>query len=284
MNKIIDGIQIAHAITDDITRKTDKLKKAGVTLKLAVILVGNDKASLSFIKKKKQLAGRVGIDFELHHLSEETSQEEVIESINTVQADSAVTSVIVQLPLPKHINKRAVLEAVAPEKDVDCLTSANLGKLTAGMPFIIPPTAGAIMEIIKRENIETAGKHIVVIGRGELVGKPISIILSQNSATLSVCNRQTPDLSEFTLKADIIISGTGVPHLVKKEMVKKEVIIIDAGTSFKGKKLLGDVDFDNVRQIASKITPVPGGVGPITVAKLLENCVTLYEDIHSDVI
>lgn len=279
-NKKIDGIAIAQAISDEVREKTTALREAGVVLKLAVVLVGNDKASLSFIKKKKELAKQVGIDFELLHLPEEISEKEVISAIESLQDRNDVTGLIVQLPLPKHISKRNILEVVAPHKDVDCLTSCNLGKLTAGIPWIIPPTAGAIIEIIEREGIQVAGKHVVVIGRGELVGKPVSILLSQESATLSVCNRQTKDISLFTKQADIIISGAGVPRLVTDDMVSEGVIIIDAGTSFEGKKLYGDVDYDAVRHKAEKITPVPGGVGPITVAKLLENCVTLYQDIN----
>lgn len=273
---LLDGKVVSEKRIEKTKEDVRALNEKNHFLKLAVVLVGNNEASLSFIKKKKELAARVGIDFELFHFDDDIPENTLIENIYFINQQKDITGLIVQLPLPRGLNKRRVLDAVDPKKDVDCLTSRNLGFLAAGNAFFYPPTAAAVLEIMEEYEIDVVGKHVVVIGKGDLVGKPLGILLMQESATISVCNRQTPDLSHFTKQADIIIGAAGVGHLVTAKMVKDNVIIIDAGTSFIDGKLVGDVKFDEVAQKASFITPVPGGVGPVNVAKLLENCVTLY--------
>ena len=280
MNKI-DGKKIANSIIDEVHKDVQKLRTQGIILKLAVVLVGDNKASLSFIKKKEELSKKVGKEFALFTFPKDIKEEELIDKINEIQSQEDITSIIVQLPLPKQLNKRKVLDTLDPNKDVDCLTSYNLGKLAAGITRVMPPTAGAVMEIIERHKITTKGKHIVVVGKGDLVGKPLSILLTQDSATMTVCNKHTENLAHYTRQADIIITATGVPGLISVEMVKEGVVVIDAGTSFIGKKLVGDVAFTEVAEKSELITPVPGGVGPITVAKLLKNCVSLYVDSAS---
>lgn len=273
---LLDGKVVSEKRIEKTKEDVRALNEKNHFLKLAVVLVGNNEASLSFIKKKKELAARVGIDFELFHFDDDIPENTLIENIHFINQQKDITGLIVQLPLPRGLNKRKVLDAVDPKKDVDCLTSRNLGFLAAGNAFFYPPTAAAVLEIMEEYEIDVVGKHVVVIGKGDLVGKPLGILLMQESATISVCNRQTPDLSHFTKQADIIIGAAGVGHLVTAKMVKDNVIIIDAGTSFIDGKLVGDVKFDEVAQKASFITPVPGGVGPVNVAKLLENCVTLH--------
>lgn len=280
---LLDGKKVAADLTVRIKDDVDLLREKGHSLKLAVVLVGSNKASLSFITKKKELAARVGIDFELFHFDESISEKVLLENIEYINNEEDITGIIVQLPLPEHLNKRTILDAVHFHKDVDCLTSTNLGFLTAGNAFFYPPTASAVLEIMKVYNLDIQGKHIVVIGKGDLVGKPLGILLVQDSATLSICNEHTKDLSHFTKQADIIIGAAGVGHLVTKDMVKEGVVIIDAGTAFIDGKLVGDIKFDEVSEVASYITPVPGGVGPVNVAKLLENCVLLYTYFHDTI-
>jgi methylenetetrahydrofolate dehydrogenase (NADP+)/methenyltetrahydrofolate cyclohydrolase len=276
MSKIIDGKKIAQEIFAKLKRKAGILKKQGIALKLAVVLVGEDKASISFIKKKEEACHQIGIDFELFKFFQNIDTEELIEKINIIQNDDKLSAVVVQLPLPKKIDARNVLEIIKPELDVDCLTSFNQGKLTTGMPVILPPTAAACLHLLKKYKINLDGKHVVIVGRGDLVGKPLSIILTQDRNTITACNKYTKNLKNITLQADILITGTGVVNLIKGEMVKKGVIVIDAGTGFKGKKIFGDCEFKSVYEKAKLITPVPGGVGPVTVAKLLENVFDLY--------
>lgn len=275
---LLDGQKIADDLTANIKSDVADLNKDGHALKLAVVLVGNNQASLTFIGKKEKFAKSVGIGFELFHFNEDISEEMLIKNIGFINEQEDITGIIVQLPLPKHITKRHALDAVDPAKDVDCLTAFNLGFVTAGNADIYPPTASAVMEILKEYDINVRGKHVVVIGKGDLVGKPVSILLMKESATLTTCNRQTPDLKHFTTQADIIIGAAGAGHLVTKDMVKDGVVIVDAGTSFIDGKMVGDIKFDEVAEKSSYITPVPGGVGPVNVAKLLQNCVTLYRE------
>lgn len=271
MSKIIDGRKEARAIYTKLKRKAKKLARDDIKLKLAVVLVGDDKASLSFIKKKEEACQEVGIDFELFTFPSNVKEDKLLEKIKVIQNDKDLSGLVIQLPLPKKINTRNILESIKPELDVDCLTSLSQGRLTANMPVVLPPTASACLHLLKKYKVDLVGKHVVIVGRGDLVGKPLSIMLTQDKNTITVCNKHTKNLKDITLQADILISGTGVVHLIKEDMVKKGVVVIDAGTGFRGKKLYGDCDYKFIYEKAKLITPVPGGVGPVTVAKLLEN-------------
>ncbi len=272
---IIDGRKSTKKILSSLKRKITILKKQGRRFKLAVVLVGNDQASLSFIKQKEKSCLRIGIDFELFHFQSDIKTDDLCKKLKIIQEDTTVSALIVQLPLPEHINARQVLENINPKLDVDCLTSFNLGKLTAGIYNILPPTPAAIIYLIKEYKINIKSKHIVIVGKGELVGKPLSILLTQDQNTLTVCNKHTKNLESYTKQADLIISAVGKKDLITGSMVKKDVIIIDAGVNFRGKKIFGDVDFTSVSKKAKFITPTPGGVGPVTVAKLLENILSI---------
>lgn len=280
--KIVDGREIAKAITNKIGIKNKKLAQSGIKVKLAAVLVGNDQASLSFIRKKEELCREVGISFELFKFPVNISEKMLLEKINIIQSDRGLNGLIIQLPLPKKINTRNVLEAIREEIDVDCLTSKNLGLLTAGIPIILPPTSAAIMEIIDRYNIKYQRKHIVLVGRGELVGKPLGVILTQKQNTITLCGGNTRNLAKYTKRGDIIISAVGKKNLIKGNMLKEKAVILDAGTVMLNNKLFGDVEYQSAAKKAAIITPVPGGIGPITVAKLLENTLILAKKSNVD--
>lgn len=274
MKKIINGKEISQEIFKKLRRK---IKRQKMSLKLAVVLVGDDKASLSFIRKKEEACENVGINFELFKFPKNIKEKDLFRKLKIIQNDKNLSGLVIQLPLAKHLNTRSVLEGIRPELDVDCLTSYNLGKLTAGMASILPPTAAACLHLIKEYKIDLVGKHVVIVGRGDLVGKPLSILLTQDKNTITVCNKYTKNLKDFTLQADILISATGVVNLIKKEMLSKGVVVLDAGVGFKRNKISGDCDFDDILERVRLITPVPGGIGPVTVAKLLENIVELQK-------
>lgn len=275
MTKIINGTQSAKKLLSQIQRNITILKKQGRHFKLAVVLVGDDKASLSFIRKKEESCKKIGINFELFKFQSNINTDSLCQKIRIIQEDPKLSALVVQLPLPPKVNTRQVLETIDPKLDVDCLTSFNMGKLAAGTYKILPPTPAAILHLIKEYNIDLKRKHIVIVGKGELVGKPLGILLTQDQNTLTICNKFTRNLPFYTRQADILITAVGKANLIKADMVKDGVIIIDAGTSFKGKKLSGDVNFKQVSPKAKMITPVPGGIGPVTVAKLLENILIL---------
>lgn len=271
---IINGQKIAQNILNRLKRQVSVLKKKGVIPKLAVVLVGQDKSSLAYIYQKEKACRKVGIDFKFYQFSKNISTHKLCQKIKNIQRQK-LSGLIVQLPLPRHLNTQTVLDSVAPKIDVDCLTSYNVGKLATGTAELIPPTCGAIMDLLKIYKINLKGKHVVMVGRGDLVGKPLSILLTQKHITLTVCTKFTRNLGKLTKEADILISGVGKPNLIKANMVKRGVVVIDAGFYKRNREIYGDVDFSKVVKKASKITPVPGGVGPMTVAKLLENVVKL---------
>jgi len=278
---IIDGRKIADKIKNRLKKEVEKLKKPPV---LAVILVGNDPASMLYIKIKEKRAREIGIDFQKHNFSQNAKEKEIIYLINKLNSDKNIDAIVVQLPLPNQLNTEKIISSINPKKDADSLTKKSEVK---------PPTVEAVTAIVNYYKINLKEKNIVIVGQGKLVGKPLSKFLEEKKISHAVCNSETKNLGQITKKADIIISATGVPHLVKSNMVKNGVIIVDAGTSVekplaeklkvisqksKGDKLYvitGDVDFENVQKNASYITPPTGGVGPVTVAKLLENVVKL---------
>ena len=278
MGKLIDGKSIAAKIKKENMEMVAMLKKNNITPKLAVILVGNDKPSQTYVNKKKEEAEEIVMDFELYKIDEKIKTEELAEKIQKIQKDNDLSGIIIQLPLPKHIDTKTILNAVRPEFDVDCLTDINQKKIEDGKNTIIPPTPGAIMEILKYLNINVKNKNIVIIGKGILVGKPLAFILKHLGALITVCDSKTPDTKEKCLKADIIITGVGKKDIVRGDMVKSNAIVIDAGNCFVDKKMYGDVNVPEVLEKASFVTPTPGGVGPITVSMLLRNTIIFAQN------
>jgi len=275
MANIINGTQSAKKLLSQIQRKVTMLKQQGRHLKMAVVLVGEDLASLSFIRKKEESCKKIGIAFELFKFQADIDTLSLCQKIKIIQEDPRLSALVVKLPLPPKVNTRQVLEMIDPRLDVDCLTSHNLGKLASGIYKILPPTPAAILHLIKEYNINLQRKHIVIVGKGELVGKPLGILLTQDQNTLTICTKFTKNLGNYTRQADVLITAVGKPNLINASMIKDNIIILDAGTSYKGKKLYGDVNYKQVLEKVKMITPVPGGIGPVTVAKLLENILLL---------
>ena len=279
--KILDGKKIAEKVLVNIQRS---VLRTGLKLKLAAVLVGNDPASLSFIRRKKQACEKVGIGFVLYQFSVNISQKILEKQVRKIARDQKVSGIIIQLPLPKTIDVNLVLNLIPLEKDVDCLGQKSLEKFKNGKLKILPPVVGAIKKIFQAYEIKTQGKKVLIIGKGRLVGQPLITWLSKTEETGSlpflrvlVADKSTKDLASLCLKADIIISGVGKPGLIRGEMIKKGAIIIDVGSAKKGGKIVGDVDFSSCLKKAGAISPVPGGVGPLTVACLLENLLKLRE-------
>lgn len=276
MVKIIDGRKIAKEISESLKVKVeDFIKKNKLTPKLAVIIVGEDPASLFYVKMIARSCEKVSIDFEKHNLPGKTSEKELLELIDNLNEDKKVSGIIVQVPLPEQINQERIQEAVNPSKDVDCFNPINMGKLALGKPEFLPCTPYAVYELIRRENIIVEGKHTVIVGRSNIVGKPMTLILLQKeqyaNATLTVCHSRTNDLGHYTRQADILIAAVGKPEIIKRDMIKEGAVIIDVGTNEVEGKLVGDVAYEEVLDKASVITPVPGGVGPITNVMLMQN-------------
>lgn len=274
MEKIVDGKKVARDIENDVRNQAEAYKKAtGHAPKLGVILVGDHKPSHLYVRKKQEAAERVGIEFVRAEMSEESTTKEVVARIQELQQDKHLSGLIVQLPLPKHIDTDTVIDAIDPSRDVDCMTELSMGKLVHNTLNIAPPTAGAIDMILKSLPIDLKGLHITIVGTGPLVGKPLAIMLMNEEATVTTCNIHTKDLRDQCRMADILISGTGKAHLINKKFIKKGAIVIDAGVAVADGKPSGDVDVESVIKKAAYVTPTPGGVGPITVSRLLLNTV-----------
>ena len=279
MAVILDGKALAQKIRTQVRQEVADLKAQGVSPRLHVALVGEFPPSVVYVRNKENDCTEVGIETETAHLPEALSQQELLDLIQSWNQDSRVHGILVQLPLPRQIDPQAILSALAPEKDVDGLSPKNLGRILSGRPDFYPCTPSAVLEILQAYGIIIAGKHVVIVGRGELVGKPLANMLLQKSntgnATVTVCHSQTPDIGAFTRLGDIVVAAVGKPGLIRAEMVRPGAVVIDVGISripFESKtRLVGDVDFDAVAQVASAITPVPGGVGPMTRAMLLKN-------------
>ena len=270
--KILDGKQIAKEYRQRLKNQVNDLKEYGFTPKLSVILVGNDGASQSYVKSKKKAAEKIGMISEIVHLDESTSEEEVLSELNRLNNDDTVSGILVQVPLPKQVSEQKVLEAINPEKDVDGFHPINIGKLYIDEQTFVPCTPLGIMEILKHADINLEGKNAVVIGRSHIVGQPVSKLLLQANATVTILHSRTKNMNAHLKQADVIVSAVGQPGLVTKENVKKGAVIIDVGnTPDENGKLKGDVAYDEVKEIASAITPVPGGVGPLNITMVLNN-------------
>lgn len=280
---LLDGKKTSEAIQDEIAAEVDAIKaKGGKVPHLAAILVGNDGGSVTYVNNKVLACERIGFGSTLIRYEDSISEEELLNKIQELNDDAEVDGFIVQLPLPKHINAQKVIEAIDPKKDVDGFHPTNVGRMVAGLPAYLPATPAGILQLLKRYNIETSGKHCVVIGRSNIVGTPMSILMSKGGypgdATVTLCHRNTLNLPSFTRQADIIIVAVGKPGLITADMVKEGAVVIDVGTTRvpdvsrkSGFRLRGDVDFDSVADKCSYITPVPGGVGPLTIAMLMTN-------------
>lgn len=280
---ILDGKKISNDIKDEITTTVAHMKAKGEkTPHLAAVIVGQDGASLTYVGSKVRACAQVGFESTLIQLPDDITQDDLLNKIQELNQDAEIDGFIVQLPLPKHIDTQAILLAVDPKKDVDGFHPENFGKLALDMETFIPATPFGIMELLKRYDIETSGKHTVVIGRSHIVGRPMSILMSRKGqpgdSTVTLTHSRTKDLAHYTREADIVISALGVPNFLTADMVKKGVVIIDVGitrvpdaNTAKGYVITGDVDFAEVSEKASYITPVPGGVGPMTIAMLLQN-------------
>ena len=266
---IVDGKIIADKILARLKRTVSKMPAKPY---LAVVLVGQDAASMTYVRKKQAAARGIGVRFALYEYPQSISTFSLVRNLKQIQS-RPLSGIIVQLPLPPGIDKQAVLNALKPSLDVDYLSWESLGKLVIGENRLVPPTPGAILEILKQYKISLQGQHVVLVGAGNLIGKPLANILIQLPLTLTVCSKESKNLTQLTRQADILITGAGQAQLIRGSMVKKGAVVIDAGVSFKGKKIFGDVHFQEVSKVARLITPTPGGVGPITVAKLLENTV-----------
>ena len=276
MVKIIDGRKIAKEFNESLKVEVKEfIKKNKLIPKLAVVIIGEDPASLFYVKMINRACEKVSIGFEKYHLSENTSEKELLKLIEDLNRDKKVSGIIVQVPLPKHINQDKVQEAVSPSKDVDCFNPINMGKLALGKPEFLPCTPYAVYELIKKENIIIPGRHTVIVGRSNIVGKPLALILLQKepyaNATLTVCHSRTKDLAYYTRQADVLIVAVGTPEIIKENMVKEGAVVIDVGTNEVEGKLVGDVAYEEVLDKVSVITPVPGGVGPITNIMLMKN-------------
>lgn len=286
--KIISGAQVAEEIRREIAEKVKELKGKGITPSLAVVLVGEDPASISYVTGKAKAAEELGIHEDTTRLPASTKEDELLRLIDKLNRDPKVHGILVQLPLPKHIDEKKVTYAILPEKDVDGFHPVNVGKLLIGEPDFLPCTPHGVQQLLIHSGNDPSGKHVVICGRSNIVGKPLLAMLAQKqkgaNATVTICHTGTKDMSYYTRQADIIIAAMGVPQVIKADMVKDGVVVIDVGvnrvddaTKKSGFRLVGDVDFDAVKEKASAITPVPGGVGPMTITMLMWNTVKAAE-------
>ncbi|MCL6516203.1 bifunctional methylenetetrahydrofolate dehydrogenase/methenyltetrahydrofolate cyclohydrolase FolD [Alicyclobacillus sp.] len=274
MAEILDGKRVAQALHERVEAQLRRVAGRG-RLKLSVVLVGDHPASASYVRGKQRTAEKLGLDGEVHHLPESVTEPELLGLIDRLNADPQVDGILVQLPLPPHIDERTVIERIAPEKDVDGFHPLNVGRNLAGVPAVWPCTPAGIMAMLDFYGISVAGQHAVVVGRSNIVGKPMAQMLLQADATVTVCHRKTQSLTEYTRRADILVVAAGVPGLIRGDDIKPGAVVVDVGIHRVNGTITGDVAFDEAARVARAITPVPGGVGPLTVAMLMVNTVRL---------
>ncbi len=270
---ILNGTEIANKIKENLKNEIESLKKMDINPKLVVFQVGENDASTIYIRNKQKACESVGIDFELVHLEENTSQKELENEILKKNQDPTVHGILVQSPLPKHMKEEQVFETILPEKDVDGFTTTNVGKLWNQKTGLISCTPKGVIRILKEYDIPIEGKHVVIIGRSNIVGKPLALLFLKENASVTILHSKSKEIAKITKEADILVSAVGKPNFVTKDMVKENAIVIDVGINRLDGKVIGDVDFLNVSPICSYITPVPKGVGPMTIAMILENVV-----------
>ena len=272
--KLIDGKIISASVKERVKEEVEALKKEGITTGLAVIIVGEDPASKVYVANKKKACEMLGIISEEYALPENTTQEELLSLINELNNKSTINGILCQLPLPKHLDEQAVINAILPSKDVDAFHPQNVGKIMLGDYDFVPCTPAGIMEMLDFESIDISGKTCVVIGRSNIVGKPMGMLLLHKNGTVTICHSRTKNLAEVCKKADILVAAVGRPNFVTADRVKEGAVVIDVGINRVDGKLVGDVDFQAVKDKCSAITPVPGGVGPMTIAMLMQNTLT----------
>ena len=274
MAELIDGKKISQDLKDEVKEKVAELKAQGVEVTLAVILVGNDPASTVYVGNKKKACEYTGINSKSFELPKETTQEELMKLIKDLNEDDSVNGILVQLPLPKHLDEDKVIRAISPDKDVDGFHPESVGRLSIGVPGFVSCTPAGVIELLKRSGTVLDGANAVVVGRSNIVGKPMSVLLLRENATVTICHSHTKNLKEICKAADILVVAIGQPKFIDGSYIKEGATVIDVGIHrIDGtKKLCGDVDFDSAAEVAGKITPVPGGVGPMTIAELMNNC------------
>lgn len=278
MGSIIDGKKIASEINEDAKKEVEKLKaKYNQSPCLATVVVGADDSSKVYVKKREKICEKIGVISKVYDLPEDSEENNVLELIGKLNNDENVHGIIVQLPLPKYIDKRKISEAVSPEKDVDCMNPLNIGRLASGDEIVAPCTPTAVITIFEKSGIKIKGKNVVIVGRSRIVGRPLALMLINRDATVIICHTKTKNLEKHTRNADILIAAAGSPGLIKRDMAKKNAVVVDVGINVVNNKIVGDVDFENVKNKASFITPVPGGVGPVTVAMIMKNTVEAFK-------
>ena len=277
--ELIDGKLISQTIKDELKTRVAELKKRGHDGSLAVIQVGNDPASSIYVTNKKKNCEYIGIGSVSYELSENTSEAELLNIIDELNNKPEIIGILVQLPVPKHINEDKIIRAISPAKDVDGFHVENVGALCVGNRGFVSCTPAGVIQLLKRSGVEIAGKHCVVIGRSNIVGKPMALLMLRENATVTICHSKTQNLKAICKDADILIAAVGKPRMINSEYVKEGAVVIDVGIHRdENNKMCGDVDFDDVKDMVSKITPVPGGVGPMTIAMLMNNCVEAMEN------
>lgn len=274
MYKLIDGKVISAAVKERVKNEVSELKAKGITVGLAVIIVGEDPASKVYVSNKKKACEALGIISREYALPETTTEEELLNLITELNSDPEINGILCQLPLPRHLDEKLIINSIDPEKDVDAFHPVNVGKIMIGDYYFLPCTPAGVMEMLKYEGIDVEGKNCVVIGRSNIVGKPMNMLLLHKNGTVTICHSKTKNLAEICRNADILVAAVGRPNFVTADMVKDGAVVIDVGINRVDGKLCGDVDFENVKDKASAITPVPGGVGPMTIAMLMQNTLT----------
>ena len=281
MATILNGKQVAAEIRAELKTRAEALRKDGIVPCLAVLLAGDDPASKIYVRNKKRACEEIGIESRELLFPESVTEEELIAQIRALNEDAAVDAMLVQLPLPKHIDEARVLAEIAPEKDADGFHVVNAGRLFTGQTSVLPCTPAGCMELLRRANVEFSGKHAVVVGRSNIVGKPMAMLLLNEHCTVTICHSRTKDLARFTRDADILVAAVGRPGIITGEMIKPGAAVIDVGINrLENGKLMGDVDFASAEPVAGAITPVPGGVGPMTIAMLMQNAILAAEKRH----
>ncbi|WP_028596095.1 bifunctional methylenetetrahydrofolate dehydrogenase/methenyltetrahydrofolate cyclohydrolase FolD [Paenibacillus assamensis] len=279
---LMNGKVVAQAMREEMKQEVQKLQSAGVQPGLAVVIVGEDPASQVYVNSKHKTCLELGYYSEVHRLPEDTTQEHLLELVGTLNAQSNIHGILVQLPLPKHIEEKAIIDAIAVEKDVDGFHPVSVGNMVIGDESLLPCTPAGVIELLKRYDVEIAGKHAVVIGRSNIVGKPVSLLLQREHATVTMCHSRTANMKELTKQADILVVAIGKANFVDRSFVKPGAVVIDVGVNrLDNGKLAGDVHFDDVSEISSLLTPVPGGVGPLTITMLMHNTLKAAKSIHN---
>lgn len=273
--QIINGKQVSANIKERIKNEVSELKTKGIIPGLAVVIVGDDPASKVYVNSKKKACEELGMYSKEYALPENTTEEELLALINELNYDDKINGILVQLPLPRHLDEKLIINNILPEKDVDAFHPVNVGKIMIGDFDFLPCTPAGVMELIKETGIEISGKDCVIIGRSNIVGKPQAMLMLHKNATVTICHSKTKNLKEVVKRADIVIAAVGIPNMVTKDMIKEGAVVIDVGINrLENGKLCGDVEFEGVSEVASYITPVPGGVGPMTIAMLMQNTLT----------